>query len=112
MTVKNFKFNNPIIYFFCKSDKTTSKRLDEAIRIYESLDADKKQISFDVCRFNKLKFKKRLDSILVGKNDFELCLLSKKDLGRDKEEINNIMRFCKKKNIKIFDLNRNKYLLY
>lgn len=106
-----YKFNNPIIYFFSKDDKTTSKRLNEAIKIYESLKADKKQIVFDVCGVNKLKFKRRLDSLLVGKNDFELCLLSKKDLGTDEKDINNIMRFCKKKNIKIFDLNRNKYLL-
>lgn len=111
MSVMNYNFDYPIIYFYAKDDKTTSKRLDEAIKIYESLNSEKKQITFDVCRVNKLKFKNRLDSLLVGKNDFELCLLSKKDLGTDIKDINNIMRFCKKKNIKIFDLNRSKYLL-
>ncbi len=111
MTAMKCEFNYPIIYFFAKDDKTTSKRLDRAIEIYETLQAPKKQIVFDVCRINKLKFKNRLDSLLVGKNDFELCLLSKKDLGTDEKDIKNIMRFCEKKNIKIFDLNRNKYLL-
>ena len=111
MSVMNYKFDNPIIYFFAKDDKTTSKRLDKAIKIYETLQANKKQIVFDVCKVNKLKFKRRLDSLLVGKSDFELCLLSKKDLGTDEKDINNILKFCKKKNIKIFDMNRNNYLL-
>ena len=39
----NYKFDNPIIYFFAKDDKTTSKRLDKAIKIYETLQANKKQ---------------------------------------------------------------------
>ena len=106
----NQKFNNPIIYFFAKSNDVYFSKLEQAKYFCEVYQIDNNEIYYDVYERNNLKYKNKLNKILLSKNDIDLCILSINDLGRDLNDLTNIMKLCNVKHIRLFDIQTNDFI--
>ena len=106
----NQKFNNPIIYFFAKSNDVYFSKLEQAKYFGEVYQIDNNEIYYDVYERNNLKYKNKLNKILLSKNDIDLCILSINDLGRDLNDLTNIMKLCNVKHIRLFDIQTNDFI--
>lgn len=104
------KFNNPIVYFFAKNNDVveTKKCYAKAFLLNNNLKESK--VVFDTYKYNYLKYKTNLNKLLLLKDNFDLCILSLNDLGRETEEILDIIKLSKYKNIRIFDIQHNDFI--
>lgn len=100
----NYSLNNPIFYFFTKNNEIVEKKKDYINSFLKCNNLLNKKIVYDVYKNNKLKYKVKLNNLLLYRNNFDLCILSFNDLGRNFKEVIDIMKICKIKNIRIFDI--------
>lgn len=108
--MKNCNLNNPIFYFFTKNNEIVEKKKDYINSFLKCNNLLNKKIVYDVYKNNKLKHKVKLNNLLLYRNNFDLCILSFNDLGRDIKELLDIMNICKIKNIRIFDIKQNEFI--
>lgn len=106
----NNQFNNPIIYFFAKSNDLYFEKLEKAKYFLEAYKINNNEIYYDIYERNSLKYKNKLNKILLSNSNVDLCILSINDLGRDLTDLTNIMKLCYEKNIRIFDFQTNDFL--
>lgn len=106
----NYSLNNPIFYFFTKNNEIVEKKKDYINSFLKCNNLLNKKIVYDVYKNNKLKYKVKLNNLLLYRNNFDLCILSFNDLGRDIKELLDIINICKIKNIRIFDIKQNEFI--
>ena len=100
--------NNPIIYFFAKSNDIYFSKFEKVKCFLEKYQINNK-VYYDIYKRNNLKFKNKLNKILLSYSNVDLCILSIRDLGRSMTDLLNIMKLCNERNIRIFDFEKNKF---
>ena len=104
----NNKLNNPIVYFFAKSNDIYFSKFEKVKYILEKHQINN-NVYYDIYKRNNLKFKNKLNKILLSYSNVDLCILSITDLGRSMTDLLNIMKLCNEKNIRIFNFERNQF---
>ena len=104
----NNKLNNPIVYFFAKSNDIYFSKFEKVKYILEKHQINN-NVYYDIYKRNNLKFKNKLNKILLSYSNVDLCILSIRDLGRSMTDLLNIMKLCNERNIRIFDFEKNKF---
>ncbi len=104
------KFNNPVIYFFAKDDEVVERKKCYSKEFLSNNNIKRSKVVFDVYKYNYLKYKTNLNKLLLLKDNFDLCILSCNDLGRETKEILDIIKLSKYKNIRIFDIQNNDFI--
>lgn len=104
----NNKLNNPIVYFFAKSNDIYFSKFEKAKYFLEKYQINN-NVYYDIYKRNNLKFKNKLNKILLSYSNVDLCILSIRDLGRSMTDLLNIMKLCNERNIRIFDFEKNKF---
>lgn len=104
----NNKLNNPIVYFFAKSNDIYFSKFEKAKYFLEKYQINN-NVYYDIYKRNNLKFKNKLNKILLSYSNVDLCILSITDLGRSMTDLLNIMKLCNERNIRIFDFEKNKF---
>lgn len=104
----NNKLNNPIVYFFAKSNDIYFSKFEKVKCFLEKYQINNK-VYYDIYKRNNLKFKNKLNKILLSYSNVDLCILSIRDLGRSMTDLLNIMKLCNERNIRIFDFEKNKF---
>lgn len=108
--MKKYDFNNPVFYFFAKSNEILEMKLNKLNSFLLSNNYQKEKVIYDVYEYNKLKYKINLNNLLLSNDNFDLCILSFNDLGRNFKEVIDIMKICKIKNIRIFDIEYDDFI--
>lgn len=101
--------NNPIIYFFAKSNDIYFYKFEKAKYFLDKYQISNSNVYYDIYKRNNLKFKNKLNKILLSYSNVDLCILSITDLGRSMIDLLNIMKLCNEKNIRIFNFERNQF---
>lgn len=101
--------NNPIIYFFAKSNDIYFSKFEKAKYFLDKYQINNSNVYYDIYKRNNLKFKNKLNKILLSYSNVDLCILSITDLGRSMTDLLNIMKLCNEKNIRIFNFERNQF---
>lgn len=104
----NNKLNNPIVYFFAKSNDIYFSKFEKVKCFLEKYKINN-NVYYDIYKRNNLKFKNKLNKILLSYSNVDLCILSIRDLGRSMTDLLNIMKLCNERNIRIFDFEKNKF---
>ena len=104
----NNKLNNPIIYFFAKSNDIYFSKFEKVKYILEKHQINN-NVYYDIYKRNNLKFKNKLNKILLSYSNVDLCILSIRDLGRSMTDLLNIMKLCNERNIRIYDFEKDKF---
>ena len=100
--------NNPIIYFFAKSNDIYFSKFEKVKCFLEKYQINNK-VYYDIYKRNNLKFKNKLNKILLSYSNVDLCILSIRDLGRSMTDLLNIMKLCNERNIRIYDFEKDKF---
>ena len=104
----NNKLNNPIVYFFAKSNDIYFSKFEKAKYFLEKYQINN-NVYYDIYKRNNLKFKNKLNKILLSYSNVDLCILSIRDLGRSMTDLLNIMKLCNERNIRIYDFEKDKF---
>ena len=104
----NNKLNNPIVYFFAKSNDIYFSKF-EKVKYFLEKHQINNNVYYDIYKRNNLKFKNKLNKILLSYSNVDLCILSIRDLGRSMTDLLNIMKLCNERNIRIYDFEKDKF---
>ena len=104
----NNKLNNPIVYFFAKSNDIYFSKF-EKVKYFLEKHQINNNVYYGIYKRNNLKFKNKLNKILLSYSNVDLCILSIRDLGRSMTDLLNIMKLCNERNIRIYDFEKDKF---
>ena len=75
--------NNPIIYFFAKSNDIYFSKFEKAKYFLDKYQINTSNVYYDIYKRNNLKFKNKLNKILLSYSNVDLCVLSIKFIAKN-----------------------------
>ena len=101
--------NNPIFYFFAKTNEIYFKKFETINNYIKNNNLNSNEIYYDIYEKNNLNFKNKLNKILLSVTNSDICILSVEDLGRDTNDFMNIVRICYARNNRLFNIKTNSF---
>lgn len=100
---------NPVFYFFAKTNEMYFKKLEVINNYIKCHNINSNEIYYDIYEKNNLKFKNKLNKVLLSFTNSDICVLSTDDLGKDNADFEDIIKICSARNNRLFNMERNSF---